>query len=100
LLDDPLPKILYPSLPYVWFYPVNKIEKVPENYYDCPVYITSKRAGELLTSGQSLNFIIHISKKIKLILKFKIVDLPFDDKKYDKNHWVKRGAALLCSLSE
>lgn len=62
LLDDPLPKVLYPTLPNVWFFPVNKTEKVPENCYDCPVYITSKRAGELLTSGQSLNFIIHISK--------------------------------------
>ena len=67
LLDDPLPKILYPSLPFVWFIPVNKTHPVPESY-DCPVYRTSKRAGELLTTGQSTNFLIHISKIFILII--------------------------------
>jgi len=60
-LDDPLPKILYPKLPYVWFIPEKKDSLVPESY-DCPVYRTSKRAGELLTTGQSTNFLINIGK--------------------------------------
>ena len=62
ILDDPLPKILYPNLPYVWFIPVNKSLEITDSY-DCPVYRTSKRAGELLTTGQSTNFIINICKK-------------------------------------
>lgn len=61
LLDDPIPKMLYPEMPHVWFRP-KKIEKDKDkkDMYDCPVYRTSKRAGELLTTGQSTNFLIHI----------------------------------------
>ena len=102
IVDEPLPKILYPDLPYVWFFPVNKSEMPAADTYMCPVYITSKRAGELLTSGQSLNFIISIRKLFFIFLSiyFFILDLPFDGKKYNKEHWVKRGTAILCSLNE
>ncbi len=50
-------------MPHIWFRP-KKIEKEKEkkDVYECPVYRTSKRAGELLTTGQSTNFLIHISK--------------------------------------
>lgn len=48
-------------MPFIWFIPVNKSDTVAESY-DCPVYRTSKRAGELLTTGQSTNFLINISK--------------------------------------
>jgi dynein heavy chain len=60
-LNDPLPKVLYPQMPYVWFKPVHKsLEKV--DCYVCPVYRTSRRAGELSTTGQSTNFLINICK--------------------------------------
>ena len=55
--------------------------------YSCPVYRTSKRSGELLTTGQSTNFLINM-------------DLPFDHDKYNSEHWVKRGTAVICSLNE
>ncbi len=62
LLDESIPKILYPSLPYVWFIPVKKstINESESKEYICPVYRTLKRAGELSTTGQSTNFLINM----------------------------------------
>jgi dynein heavy chain len=68
-LEDPLPKVLYPSLPYVWFRPVQK-EAVKNMGYECPVYRTSKRAGELSTTGQSTNFLIYMCKNEYLFIIF------------------------------
>ncbi len=59
LLNDPLPKVLFPSMPYIWFKPVHKDDSKNEGYM-CPVYRTPRRAGELLTTGQSTNFLINI----------------------------------------
>lgn len=67
LLDDPLPKILFPQMPYIWFIPVHK--DVQNKGYMCPVYKTSKRSGELLTSGQSMNFLINTCKYYFLNLR-------------------------------
>ncbi len=61
LLEDSLPKILYPSLPYIWFKPVKKGESINKGYI-CPVYRTQKRSGELSTTGQSTNFLINMCK--------------------------------------
>jgi dynein heavy chain len=48
-------------MPHIWFRPKRmEKEKEKKDMYECPVYRTSKRAGELLTTGQSTNFIIHI----------------------------------------
>ena len=86
LLDESLPKQLLPSMPHVWFRPAKKDENKVIEDYECPVYRTSKRSGELLTTGQSTNFLIHMY-------------LPFDHK-FKSEHWVKRGTAILCSLNE
>ncbi len=52
-------------MPHVWFRPKEmEKDKDKKDCYDCPVYRTSKRAGELLTTGQSTNFLIHISNCI------------------------------------
>ena len=81
-------------MPSVWFIPVNKSTEIPKNY-ECPVYRTAKRSGELLTTGQSTNFLINLCE----YLFFNFLDLPFDFKKYNSDHWVKRGTAILCSLN-
>jgi dynein heavy chain len=87
LLDESLPKVLLPSIPHVWFKPAKKDENKKTEDYECPVYRTSKRSGELLTTGQSTNFLIHMY-------------LPFDHEKFTSEHWVKRGTAIICSLNE
>ena len=87
LLDESLPKILLPTMPHVWFRPSQKDENKKIEDYECPVYRTSRRSGELLTTGQSTNFLIHMY-------------LPFDHGKYNSDHWVKRGTAIICSLNE
>jgi dynein heavy chain len=64
LLDDPIPKVLYPEIPHVWFKPVKSKDLAKKDCFDCPVYRTSKRAGELLTTGQSTNFLISICNSL------------------------------------
>lgn len=87
LLDESLPKLLLPAMPHVWFRPAKKDENAKIEDYECPVYRTSRRSGELLTTGQSTNFLIHMF-------------LPFNHDLYTSQHWVKRGTAILCSLNE
>lgn len=78
-----------------------------EMHYECPLYRTSARYGVLKTNGHSSNFIIMIN-----------TPLPQDvgdaesrsvttmggqrmtgSERCTSNHWIKRGAAMLCSLS-
>lgn len=82
LLDESHPKVLLPSMPHVWFRPTKKDENKKNVEYECPVYRTSRRSGELLTTGQSTNFLIHMI-------------LPYNHDKYTSEHWVKRGTAMM-----
>ena len=78
-----------------------------EAYYECPLYRTAARYGALKTNGHSTNFIIMVN-----------TPLPVDTcdaesrsvttgggqrtsglERGTSNHWIKRGAAMLCSLS-
>ena len=74
-------------MPIIWFKPCKKTERDTKDKYECPVYRTSQRSGELLTTGQSTNFLIDLY-------------LPYDPTKYNQEHWIKRGTAVLCSLNE
>lgn len=75
------PGEMYISLPMIWFKPV--VDYVhPEECYACPLYKTSVRAGTLSTTGQSTNFVLHMS-------------LPIDPAT-TPSHWVLCGTAALC----
>ena len=78
------PKILFSAAPMIWFKPVSAVDKVTRGVFPCPVYLTMERRGVLATTGHSTNFVIKVS-------------LPTDR---PVSHWIKRGAAMVCALSD
>jgi len=81
-LEDSPPKMLIQEMPIVHFDPVLKNSKrdYGNEAYECPIYKTSERRGELSTTGHSTNFITYINLPIRH-------SMPDD--------WVKRGTAIL-----
>jgi len=82
-LDEALPKVLYSLGPVMWFKPCHKDEMTRFPHYQCPMYRTAERRGTLATTGHSTNFVMRV-----LVPSSK-----------PEKHWIKRGVAILTSLS-
>lgn len=58
MIDDSDPKISIINFPIVWLEPIPTRERFEDKTFFCPMYKTSIRAGELLTTGHSTNFVM------------------------------------------
>jgi dynein heavy chain len=87
VLREQSPGELHIEMPVIWLEPINVSKLKKAGYYECPLYKTSSRAGELSTTGHSTNFVMYFYLKC-------------DDRTPNKNadHWIRRGTALLTQL--
>lgn len=63
--------------------PITREDDVTD--YECPLYKTSERKGVLSTTGHSTNFVLFFRVRTGA---------------NHKDHWVRRGTAMLCQLDQ
>ncbi|CAG7837267.1 unnamed protein product [Allacma fusca] len=84
MLAESKPKVLFDTIPVIWFKPGIKAEFREYTCYDSPVYKTTARRGTLSTTGHSTNFVLYLKLPTNLPAK----------------HWINRGTACLCQLDD
>lgn len=84
MLGESDPKVLFADCPMIWFKPCRKVDFVTHGVYRAPLYRTMERKGVLATTGHSTNFVLKVSLPTNL----------------SPSHWTKRGAAMICSLTD
>ncbi|OQR99780.1 dynein heavy chain, partial [Thraustotheca clavata] len=84
ILTDARPNEMYSTMPPIHFLPSLPQPSEDNQVYECPVYKTTARKGNLSTTGMSTNFVICIV-------------LPCEQ---SSNHWVLNGTALICNLND
>ena len=75
---------LFQEMPAIWLEPVSLQELRKIGHFECPLYKTSQRWGELSTTGHSTNFVMYFYLKC-------------DE---DPDHWIRRGAAMITQLDD
>lgn len=83
---DSDPKVPLVDFPVIWLEPIEKVgdPASASEVFECPMYKTSARKGELSTTGHSTNFVL-------------MLNLP---SKVHSDYWIRRGAALLCMTDD
>jgi len=84
LLQEAMPKVLYAPMCVVLLKPAPQDQLTEYQHYQCPIYRTTARRGVLATTGHSSNFVMFLR-------------VPTDQ---PQAHWITRGVALMCSLSD
>ena len=83
-LEEAAPRQIEARLPVIHFKPAEDY-RAPGDQYQCPLYKTSVRAGTLNTTGQSTNFVLHVS-------------LPVSESHADPTFWTVQGVAAPCAM--
>lgn len=84
IVDDSHIGVVIVEFPVVWLEPILDEDLKRDKMFECPLYKTSVRAGELSTTGHSTNFV-----------QFMLI--PTDR---DQDYWIRRGTALLCMTDD
>jgi dynein heavy chain len=85
-LQESMTRILHDKMPLIWLRPIKKEDLKPRHVYICPLYKTADRRGVLSTTGHSTNFVISM-----------MLDCAGET---NPEHWIMRGVAMLCQLSQ
>nr|XP_018918133.1 PREDICTED: dynein heavy chain 7, axonemal [Bemisia tabaci] len=83
-LQEQYVKVLFDAMPVIWFKPVLQANLNAKDRFLTPLYQTPERKGRILVLGSSSNFITNILLSSEVPHK----------------HWIMRGVALLCQLSD
>jgi len=85
-VQDSDPKVPLIEFPVIWLEPIEITGESlsPSENFECPLYKTSARKGELSTTGHSTNFVL-------------MLNLP---SKVHQDYWIRRGTALLCMTDD